>query len=366
MTQLVSKPYSEKLQKKIDTATYHDPRSMGRVTFSNPLLLAPMASICNAPYRLLMQELGAGGSASELVSCDGILHGNQRTLDMLRIDKKEKNIGIQLFGDDELAMAKAAEKSIEFNDNPPDFIDINMGCPVRKVVNKGGGSALLKDTKKLVPYFTEIKKACGEIPLTIKIRTGWDEDNINAQEVCKIAKDTGIEMVAIHGRTRAQQYTGLANWDFIEGLAKESIIPLIGNGDLHQPYQVKERLEKTKCNGLMIARGCVRNPFIFLESNPKIENQILFTGEDYWEVIERYADYVTQWFDRESIHMVQTRKLIMWFANGFNKASVFRSRLFEWKSLEDTMKYSEDFFQSLHGRTKQIDYNQSFMTSGHG
>lgn len=363
MNNLSSKPYSKELQSKIDKSFFSSPLKIGEVAFSNPILLAPMASICNAPYRLLMQELGAGGSASELVSCDGIIHGNKRTLDMLRIDKAEKNIGIQLFGENELAMAKGAEKALEFG---PDFIDINMGCPVRKVVNKGGGSALMKETAKLPEYFREVKKACGDIPLTIKIRTGWDDENINAEEVCRIAKGEGIEMVAIHGRTRAQQYTGSANWNFIESLADKNIVPLIGNGDLHQPHQVKERLGKTNCTGLMIARGCVRNPFIFLESNPNLDAPIRFNASDYYEVIERYADYVTQWFDRDSIQLVQTRKLIMWFANGFMRAGQFRSRLFEWKSLEDTMRYSEDYFKSLGTRTKQIDYNQSFMTSGHG
>ncbi len=363
MSQLTSKPYSNELQSKIDRALYRSEIQLGQVKFSNPLLLAPMASICNAPYRLLMQELGSGGSASELVSCDGILHGNHRTLDMLRIDKAEKNIGIQLFGEDELSMAKAAEVAGKHN---PDFIDINMGCPVRKVVNKGGGSALLKETEKLPAYFREIKKGCGDIPLTIKIRTGWDDNNINADEVCRIAHGEGIELVAIHGRTRAQQYTGLANWNYIEELADKKIIPLVGNGDLHQPHQVKERLSITNCDALMIARGCVRNPFIFLESNPSLEDPIKFTGRDYYEVIERYADYVTQWFDREQIHLVQTRKLIMWFANGFTRAAAFRSRLFEWKSLEDSMRYTEDYFMSLGNTTKQINYSESFMTSGHG
>ena len=154
-----------------------------------------MSAICNAPYRLLMEDLGAGGTVSELISCHGINYGNERTRHMLKLDPREKNVGIQLFGEDKDAMAKAAKVAEEFN---PKFIDINMGCPVRKVVTKGGGSALLRDTKKLGAFFGEIKKAI-KIPLTIKIRTGWDQDSINAPEVIHIAKEEGVEFVAIHG-----------------------------------------------------------------------------------------------------------------------------------------------------------------------
>ena len=282
-----SNPFSPQLQKKIDLLKLkRRPTKLGRIDFASPLILAPMAGICTIPFRLLMEDLGAGGTVSELVSCHGINHGNDRTLSMLKIDPREENVGLQLFGEDPESMAKAAKVAQEYN---PKFIDINMGCPVRKVVTKGGGSALLKEPQELIPYLKAIKEVL-HIPLSIKIRTGWDDDSINADEVVKIANDLGIEWVAIHGRTRAQSYAGHANWDYIEELTQNSPLPLIGNGDLHQAYQVKERLEKTHCKALMIARGSLRNPFIFLESY--IENEeIAFNGADYFEVIQRLNQY---------------------------------------------------------------------------
>ena len=358
------KPFSKELQLKIDMLkSKRTPVELGQIHFDSPLLLAPMASICNPPLRLLMEDLGAGGTVSELISANGINYENEKTLQMLKIDEREKNVGIQLFGEEGESMAKAAKIARLRN---PKFIDINMGCPVRKVVTKGGGSALLKDLEKLAPFLAEIKKAL-DIPLTIKIRTGWDETDINADKIEKIALNEGIEWVAIHGRTRAQQYAGLANWDYIETLAKESTLPIIGNGDLHQAHQVKERMKKTNCSALMIARGCLRNPFIFLESyNEVSSHESLFHGGDYFEIIDRLYQYTVETFPNERTRLIQMRKLIVWFAAGFPGASKFRNTMFNCKDLDASMKHSEEFFVSLGKRAKQINYDEVFMNSGHG
>lgn len=358
---MIGSMFSAKLQAKIDFLKKKSlPIALGSIKFNSPLLLAPMASICNAPFRLLMEDLGAGGTVSELISCHGINYGNRRTLDMLKIDPREKVTGIQLFGEEPEAMARAAETAMDYK---PQFIDINMGCPVKKVVTKGGGSALLKDPKSLAPYLREIKKAI-PIPLTIKIRMGWDAEGINADEIVKVANDEGIEWVAIHGRTRAQQYTGLANWDYIEALAENSPLPIIGNGDLHHHETVYERLNSTKCEALMIARGALRNPFIFLES--LAPNQIEFTGEDYWEIIQKLYQYTTESFEDERTQLIQIRKLIVWFAAGFPNTSKFRGILFQTKTIEESMRYSEDYFLGLGNSQKSINYSERFMTSGHG
>lgn len=356
--------FSESLnQKIIDLKSKRESKSLGQVYAESELILAPMASICNAPFRLLMEELGAGMTVSELISCHGIEYKNERTLDMLKIHKDEENIGIQIFGEDADAMAYAAQVA---EAQGPKFIDINMGCPVRKVVTKGGGSALLKDPKSLGPYLRTIKKAL-KIPLTIKIRMGWDAEGINADEIIKVAEDEGIEFVAIHGRTRAQQYTGKADWKYIESLALESKVPLIGNGDLHHPYQVKNKMKDTNCQGLMIARGALRNPFIFLEAYQE-DNQIgtLFNGDDYFEIIKRLQYYTEEMFEKERTKLVQMRKLIVWFAAGFKGASQFRGNIFATKTLDDCMKYTEDYFLGLNSAVKSIDYTQTFMNSGHG
>lgn len=355
--------FSPQLQSKINTCLEHQKKfNIGDINLANNLLLAPMAGICTPPFRLLMEDLGAGATVSELISCHGINYGNEKTLEMLKIDEREKNIGIQLFGEDGPSMAKAAQVVLRYN---PRFIDINMGCPVRKVVTKGGGSALLKDPEKLAPFFYEVKKSI-PIPLTIKIRTGWDSDSLNADIISEIARNEGVEWVAIHGRTRVQQYTGQADWDYIETLASTTKIPIIGNGDLHRTHQVRTRMKNTNCKALMIARGCLRNPFIFLESFLPENSEIHFDGNDYWEVIEKLFSYICDTYDNERAKLVQMRKLIVWFAAGFPGAAKFRGHMFSAQTLDESLRYAEDFYLSLKDEKKHIDYGEAFMNSGHG
>lgn len=354
--------FSPKLQNKINLLKNKaSPVKLGEVSMASPLILAPMAGICNAPYRLLMEDLGAGFTVSELISCHGINYKGKKTLDMLKILPQEKNVGIQLFGEDANSMAQAAQFVETFG---PKIIDINMGCPVRKVVTKGAGSALLRDVKSLSPFLTTIKKSI-KIPLTIKIRMGWDSTEINADEIIKVAKDSGVEFVAIHGRTRAQAYSGSAHWDYLENLVQNSPLPLIGNGDLHTPLLVKKRLEVTHFPALMIARGALRNPFIFLESYNDDPN-LHFTGEDYFEIINRLKEYTLNCFEDDRGSLVQIRKLIVWFAAGFPYTAKFRGSMFQTTSLDEAMKLAEDYFLKLGTTAKQIDLNETFMTSGHG
>lgn len=358
--------FSPELEAKIEKfSVYKQPMKLGSIYFSSRLILAPMAGICNIPFRLLMEDLGAGGTVSELVSCHGINHGNKRTLDMLKIDPLEKIVGLQLFGEDIDAMTRAAMVAETFR---PGWIDINMGCPVNKVVTKGGGSALMKEMTKLAPLFEGMRSKM-KIPLTVKIRTGWDQDNRNAREIMKIARESGVEWVAIHGRTRTQQYTGLADWHFIEEIAQEKILPLIGNGDLHHPVATSARLQKTNCEALMIARGALRNPFIFLESlDPEYaqKKKSEFSGSDYWEVVQRLWKYVEEVYGDERMLLVQARKLIVWFAAGFPHSAQFRGKVFATPTAQDTYRLTEDYFLSVGNSQKSINYEEGFMTSGHG
>ena len=358
--------FSAKLQAKIDRLKQNKkPITLGRVHFSSPLLLAPMSSICNAPFRLLMEELGAGGTVSELVSCHGIVRKNDKTMKMLYVDPKEENVGIQIFGEDENIMAEAATVAQSFN---PKFVDINMGCPVRKVVSKGGGSALLKEPKKLSSFFRTIKKNL-KVPLSIKIRTGWDQDNINAHEVINIASSEGIEFVAVHGRTRTQAYRGHANWDYLETISSCSPLPIIGNGDLHHGKKIQERLNQTNCDALMIGRAALRNPFIFLEGLPdqsKDESQIHFTAEDIYEVAKRLYGHLEAYVDREKVLLVQMRKHLIWLAAGFTNVSQFRDELFRATDIDDVFNISEDFFLSQSKAQKHIKDSENFMRGGHG
>ena len=318
-----------------------------------------MAGISNAPFRLLMNELGAGGTVSELISCHGINHGNEKTLRMLKIDDREKTIGLQLFGEDSSAMAHAAARICKYE---PQFVDINMGCPVRKITRKGAGAALLDKPEKLGHFFSHIKKNI-PLPLTIKIRIGPKEEQLNAPEVIRIAKEEGIEFVAVHGRTRAQQYKGSANWNYLENLAQNSPLPLIGNGDLHCPITVRKRIKKTKCSALMLARGSLRHPFIFLEA---LDESLVFYPKDYWEVAQRLYHLLIEHYHCDRIVLIQIKKHIVWFASGFPKSSFFREKLFRTSSLEEVLILGRDYFHSLPNLSKQLDYSENFMKGGHG
>lgn len=307
---------------------------LGNITFSSPLILAPMASITSSPFRILMEELGAGGTVSELISCHGINYQNQHTLDMLKVDPREKNVGIQLFGEDIKAMSEAAQIAQEYGAK---FIDLNMGCPVRKVVSKGGGSALLKDPPKVASLIAAIKKSI-DIPLTIKIRKGWDDSSLNAHEIVNIAYNEGCEFVALHGRTRAQAYSGEADWDFIEDVASKAALPIVGNGDISSD-NLEERLKNTNCKALMIGRAAMRDPFIFSDKKDA-------TKQDYYKVILRLLDLLTEKIDRERALLVQMRKHIQWLSSGFPGASAFRRQLFDIETIDQLMNITQKMFNS--------------------
>ena len=344
-------PFTTELQKKIDTLkARRKPIQMGNIHFDSALLLAPMSSICNAPFRLLMEDLGAGGTVSELISCHGINYKNVRTTDMLKIDSREKNIGLQLFGEGAEAMANAAKVAEEYN---PKFIDINMGCPVKKVVGTGAGSSLLKDTSALPVFFSTIKKAI-KVPLTIKIRLGWDHDSINAMEVIHIAREEGVEFVAVHGRTRSQQYTGNANWDYLEELGKKAPLDIIGNGDLHTATLVKARMSQTNCQALMLGRGPLRNPFLFLEPYIEEGDDIFFTPQDHLEVIKKLIEYSAEYAHSDHTLLISVRKHLIWMAAGYNNVSYFRDVIFKTPDLSETIKISEDFFLSLKDQCQLV------------
>jgi tRNA-dihydrouridine synthase B len=355
--------FSTELTQKIEVLKARTQRvKLGNIQFDSPLLLAPMSAICNSSFRVLMETLGAGGTVSELVSCHGINYKNERTLKMLELNPLEKNMGLQIFGEDSESMAKAASIVEEFK---PKFIDINMGCPVRKVVNNGGGSALLKDPKKLSGFFKSIKNSI-KVPLTIKIRTGWDTDSINALEVINIADGEGIEFVAIHGRTRTQQYKGSADWTLLEDIKKNSPLPIIGNGDLHTEQLVKSRMEITNCDALMLGRGPVRDPFIFLKPFINENENIFFTPLDYMEVIRFFNALMQEQEMRPRHQLIQLRKHIVWFAQGFSGVAKFRQLCFQSKTIDETMNIAEDYFGNLVPSNKVINPNETFMAGGHG
>jgi len=369
-------PFNKLLQSKIDRLKNRRNKvQLGTVSFDSPLLLAPMSAIGTAPFRRLMEDLGAGGTVSELISCHGINYKNHKTREMLLLSPHEKNVGLQIFGEGAEAMAQAAQVVQEYG---PKFIDINMGCPVRKVVGTGAGSSLLKDPSILPHFFKTIKKSIA-LPLSIKIRTGWDEASINALEIVHIAREEGIEFVAIHGRTRAQQYEGQANWEIIEHVASNAALPIIGNGDLNKIKTIQNRMQVSHCRALMLGRGPLRDPFLFLTPYIEKDEAITFNGEDIFEVIRvllRYNREHLEWqalrpeakIDPAMDHKlnINIRKHLIWLAASFQHVATFREMIFKTQSVDESLKIAEDFFKDERNSKRRDITDDTFMTSGHG
>ncbi|MCW0219879.1 MAG: tRNA dihydrouridine synthase DusB [Prosthecobacter sp.] len=228
-----------------------------------PLYLAPMAGVTDVTFRGLCKEMGADVMVTEFVSSEGILQRDDRTRHYTEFNDGQRPLGVQLFGADGVRMGEAARKIIDWKQ--PDFIDINFGCPVNKVVSKNGGSSLLKNCPLLAEVAHEVAKAVS-IPVTAKIRIGWDAQNVNAVEVARILEDSGIQAITVHGRTRAQGYTGLADWEVIGQVADAVKIPVIGNGDITSGTDVEVRRAQTNVRGIMIGRAAMANPWVFQEA----------------------------------------------------------------------------------------------------
>ncbi len=257
-----------------------------------PLFLAPMAGVTDVVFRGLCKELGADVMVTEFVSAEGIMQADHRTRKYTEFTDAQRPVGVQLFGADGERMGEAARKIIDWK--APDFIDINFGCPVNKVVSKNGGSSLLKDCPLLVSVAAGVVKACAPlgVPVTAKIRIGWDSQSINAPAVARMLEDAGIAAVAVHGRTRSQGYTGEADWQVIDAVARAVKIPVIGNGDISTAEDVVRRKTETAVAGVMIGRAAMRHPWIFREAKHFLSTGSLpepVSLEEKWRFIVRHT-----------------------------------------------------------------------------
>ena len=304
---------------------------IGSVELNNPFILAPMAGVCDLPFRLLCKEKGAAMVCTEMVSAKAIYYNNKNTKELLTIDKNEGPVSLQLFGSEPKLMAEMAKRIEEI---PFDILDFNMGCPVPKVVNNGEGSALMKNPV-LAGHIIEAMANSISKPVTVKIRAGFDAEHINAVEIAKIAENSGASAITVHARTREQYYSGKADREIIR-LVKEAVtIPVIGNGDIDCYESAKHMLEYTGCDGVAIGRGAEGNPWIFEELNAK------YAGLDYnkpsleevKEMIMRHAKMLID-YKGEYIGIREMRKHAAWYTAGFKGASKLRGRLNEASSIE--------------------------------
>lgn len=310
---------------------------IGNITINNRIVFAPMAGVSNISYRQIIKEMGAGLIYSEMISTLGIAHKGKKTIDLINFEENERPISIQIFGHDTASFIEAA-KFIEENYHP-DIIDINMGCPVPKVAIKSqAGSALLKDPDKIY----EIVKSIADnisTPVTVKIRSGWDEKNINAVSVAKKIEEAGAKAIAIHARTRSQGYSGNADWNIIKKVKETVNIPVIGNGDIKTIDDAKRMLEETKCDAIMIGRATLGNPWFIKECVEYIENGKIInkpTDKEKIEMIKKHYNLLKK-YTNEKTALLEIRTHALWYIKGIPNVKETKNKIVSAKTEEELL-----------------------------
>lgn len=307
--------------------------NIGKLKIEGYAALAPMAGVADRAMRELCREYGAAYTVSELISSKGISMGDRKSKSMMAVHENERPIAVQIFGSDPKTMASAA---IEAEKRAPDFIDINMGCPAPKVAGNGGGSALLKDPPLAEQIVKEVVSAV-ELPVTVKIRSGWDAGNINAVEVAKRCEAAGAAAIAVHGRTRAQMYAPPVNLDIIKAVKEAVSIPVIGNGDIETPADATKMLEYTGCDFLMVGRGAMGSPWIFSQINAYLGNETVMPEPPLsyrLATMMRQVNLMLEYKDPRNA-ILESRKHAAWYLKGIRGAAQLRKKCGEIESIAD-------------------------------
>ena len=316
---------------------------IGNIEIKNRIVLAPMAGISNTSYRKIIKEMGAGLIYAEMVSDKAICFSNEKTFDLLKMDESERPIAQQIFGSDKKSFVEAA-KIVEEKMHP-DIIDINMGCPVPKVaVRAQAGSALLKNPEKVYEIVKSVVEAVS-VPVTVKIRSGWDEKHINAVEIAKYCEMAGASAITVHGRTRSQGYSGRADWNIIKKVKEAVSIPVIGNGDVTDCYKAKEMLEFTKCDAVMIGRGVLGNPWLIKECVEYLESgkePVPVSFIEKVKMMKRHYELLVQ-DKNEKAALLEIRSHIIWYLKGMPNNKEIKNKVCQSKTTEDMFQIINDY-----------------------